>query len=110
MNKRTAFAKRYIPEQDPLVQECNDYAHIYDTYKKQLLLKFIDEVGQRYEHTKMQNSMLSFNDLLVRLHSALYDEEIGPRVADAVRQRYKAALIDEFQDTGDDQWRLQLCD
>jgi exodeoxyribonuclease V beta subunit len=41
---------------------------------------------------------LSFDDLLERLHGALHGPA-GPELARSIRERYPAALIDEFQDT-----------
>lgn len=45
---------------------------------------------------KRTHRVVSFDDLLANLHQAL---EANPWLADALRARYPAALIDEFQDT-----------
>jgi exodeoxyribonuclease V beta subunit len=45
-----------------------------------------------------QKRQLSFDDLLERLHAALHGPA-GQELARSIRQRYPAALIDEFQDT-----------
>ncbi|MEP7122482.1 MAG: exodeoxyribonuclease V subunit beta [Byssovorax sp.] len=47
----------------------------------------------------------SFDDLLHRLDAALTGP-LGPTLAAAVRERYQAALIDEFQDTDPVQYRI----
>src|SRR5262249_38116171 len=47
----------------------------------------------------------SFDDLLVRLRAAL-NAPGGTRLAGEVRRRYRAALIDEFQDTDPVQYRI----
>ena len=47
----------------------------------------------------------SFDDLLHRLDAALTGP-LGPALAAAVRGKYKAALIDEFQDTDPVQYRI----
>ena len=52
------------------------------------------ELPRRKERHKVQ----SFDDLLTRLRSALVAPG-GDALARAIRQRYRAALIDEFQDT-----------
>jgi len=63
-----------------------------------LLVRFLDycrdEVGRR----KRERAMQSYDDLLLGLRDALRGEG-GPALATALRARYKAALIDEFQDT-----------
>ncbi|MCB0976060.1 MAG: UvrD-helicase domain-containing protein, partial [Acidimicrobiales bacterium] len=47
----------------------------------------------------------SFGDILVRLHDELLGER-GAAAAELVRNRYRAALIDEFQDTDPIQWAI----
>ncbi len=47
-----------------------------------------------------------FDDLLVLLHEVLADEEHGPRACRRIRDRYRVALVDEFQDTDPLQWDI----
>jgi exodeoxyribonuclease V beta subunit len=54
---------------------------------------------------KKQLNQRSFDDLLLDLHLAL-DSVNGPALAEKLRQRYKAAMIDEFQDTDPLQWNI----
>ncbi|MCF6209104.1 MAG: exodeoxyribonuclease V subunit beta [Gammaproteobacteria bacterium] len=53
---------------------------------------------QQVRQTKQQNQSMAFNDLLTLLHEAL-DGPQGPALAESLRQRFPAAMIDEFQDT-----------
>lgn len=48
---------------------------------------------------------LSFDDLLLRVHQVLAGENAGA-IASALRQRFRAALIDEFQDTDETQYAI----
>jgi exodeoxyribonuclease V beta subunit len=59
------------------------------------------ELGTR---KKMLNQR-SFDDLLLDLHLAL-EAESGGVLAEKLRQRYMAAMIDEFQDTDPLQWNI----
>jgi exodeoxyribonuclease V beta subunit len=61
------------------------------------------EVRQQYQQTKLQLSVFDFQDLLQRLHTALYDDE--GQMAAAIRDQYPVAMVDEFQDT--DPWQYQ---
>ncbi len=54
---------------------------------------------------KVQRNVLSFEDLLTRLDEAL-DGEGGEALAVAIRERFKAALVDEFQDTDPIQYSI----
>lgn len=64
-----------------------------------LNVELIAYARQQLDERKRSLGQQSFDDLLVLLARALRDEETGPRLAEAIRDRFKAALIDEFQDT-----------
>ncbi|MGR9115711.1 MAG: exodeoxyribonuclease V subunit beta [Gammaproteobacteria bacterium] len=48
-------------------------------------------------------NVLSFDDLIMRLAQALQSDQ-SALLIDAMQQRFQAALIDEFQDTDQNQW------
>jgi exodeoxyribonuclease V beta subunit len=50
-----------------------------------------------------QMNVMSFDDLITRLSEALHGDK-GELLIAELRQRFKVALIDEFQDTDQDQW------
>jgi len=52
-----------------------------------------------------QLNVLSFDDLITRLSEALQSEK-GTLLTSELRQRFQAALIDEFQDTDASQWLI----
>jgi exodeoxyribonuclease V beta subunit len=51
-------------------------------------------------------NLLTYDDLLVRLADALSDAERGPTACLRLRERYRAVLVDEFQDTDPLQWQV----
>ena len=57
------------------------------------------------ERRKAERGLLSFDDLLRRLSRAL-DRRPAAALVDSVRRRYRAALVDEFQDTDELQYRV----
>jgi exodeoxyribonuclease V beta subunit len=62
---------------------------------KMALLEFANaELASRKQARQLQ----SYDDLLLELHKALHDSR-APELVSALRERYRAALIDEFQDT-----------
>lgn len=69
--------------------------------KQELVAYLRREVGER----KARRGLLSFDDLLQNVHDALVGPA-GPRLANAIRGKYHAALIDEFQDTDPVQYRI----
>jgi exodeoxyribonuclease V beta subunit len=63
-------------------------------------------IWHELDRRKRQRTVLTFDDLLRRLAAALEDEGARAAVREAIRQRYRVALIDEFQDTDSVQWRI----
>ncbi|MEA5098061.1 MAG: UvrD-helicase domain-containing protein, partial [Burkholderiaceae bacterium] len=61
-----------------------------------LIQTLLDETSQTVYQRKRERRLLSFNDILYNVHLALQ----GNRwLAESLRQRFPAALVDEFQDT-----------
>ncbi len=69
--------------------------------KREMFSYFRSEFARRKQVLNIQ----SFDDLLVRFNAAL-ERERGNALAETVRGRYKAALVDEFQDTDPVQYSI----
>lgn len=69
---------------------------------KSTLLGF---VKTELEQRKAERGLISYDDLLRRLAQVL-DRSPATALVDAVRRRYRAALVDEFQDTDELQYRV----
>ncbi|MEZ4233653.1 MAG: exodeoxyribonuclease V subunit beta [Polyangiaceae bacterium] len=65
----------------------------------------VDYTRREIPRRKLERGLISFDDLLQQLDAALQGSR-GPRLADHIRRRFPAALIDEFQDTDSIQWRI----
>ncbi|MDP2678405.1 MAG: exodeoxyribonuclease V subunit beta [Rhodoferax sp.] len=68
---------------------------------EQLLAHAAFEVGGAYHQAKARLAQFDFSDLLQHLYHALQAPD--GRLADAIRQQFPVALVDEFQDT--DPWQ-----
>ncbi|MFP4309622.1 MAG: exodeoxyribonuclease V subunit beta [Desulfococcaceae bacterium] len=74
-----------------------------------LKVNFLAWAREEMETRKARRNVLSFDDLLVHLRNALREEgklDGGPALAERIRGRYQAALIDEFQDTDPVQYEI----
>ncbi|MGC9386697.1 MAG: UvrD-helicase domain-containing protein, partial [Hydrogenovibrio sp.] len=71
-------------------------------YKKACRAYYLKELKAR----QAQQGLIGFNDLVLNLANLLKDETQRPPIVNAMQSRYQAALIDEFQDTDADQWRI----
>uniref|UniRef100_UPI0036DF665E exodeoxyribonuclease V subunit beta n=1 Tax=Photorhabdus sp. RM322S TaxID=3342825 RepID=UPI0036DF665E len=87
------------------------FVAIDDLYQQPLTLRdliisrAIVEIRQSIRREKLIRGQMGFDDLLTRLDDALK----GPGsdlLAQTIRQRYPVALIDEFQDTDPQQYRI----
>ncbi len=70
-----------------------------------LRLRFLAHVRAQGRAARLEAGVLGFNDLLHIASEALREGRDSPLAA-RIRGRYRAALIDEFQDTDSTQWRL----
>jgi exodeoxyribonuclease V beta subunit len=68
-------------------------------------VRLAQQAREEFDRRKCLGALLTFDDLLTRLRSAL-DGEGGPEIAQRLRRRYDVALIDEFQDTDPIQWAI----
>ncbi len=54
---------------------------------------------------KAKKGWISFDDMLFQVRDALFSAK-GDQLADTLRKKYKAAFVDEFQDTDPVQWQI----
>ena len=65
-----------------------------------------EEIVNAYEADRPTRTTQTYDDLLRSLRIALRDAEKGPALAACLRNEFKAALIDEFQDTDPVQYEI----
>jgi len=70
-----------------------------------VIARALTEVREAVHKQKRLQALLGFDDLLSRLDDAL-QQAGGAQLAQLIRQRYPVALIDEFQDTDPQQYRI----
>lgn len=79
----------------------NACSRIALSMRRNLLVFLQQEIVQRLQ----QLNAMSFDDLIIRLSQALRDAN-GELLAMALKQKFQAVLIDEFQDTDAGQWHI----
>lgn len=70
-----------------------------------LIKQAMQEISTSITQQKRLHGQLSFDDLLTRLDQALQSAS-GANLAQAIRQQFPVAMIDEFQDTDPLQYRI----
>ncbi|HEU4418533.1 MAG TPA: UvrD-helicase domain-containing protein, partial [Planctomycetota bacterium] len=79
--------------------ECDRVYATLQTAVTHLRSELLLDMHTRLQQQKRQDRVLVFQDLLSRTHAALHDPARSQSLLQLVRQRYRVALIDEFQDT-----------
>lgn len=64
------------------------------------------EIEEEYRRSRSGRTVVSYDDMLLNLRQALDDGPRGDRLRQYLRQEYRAALIDEFQDTDPVQYEI----
>ena len=66
----------------------------------------VHEARREFEHRKRVRQVYSYDDMSGRLHEALTTSPLRGAVKDALSQRYRLVMVDEFQDTDVQQWEI----
>ena len=82
-----------------------DWQAFNDNLSAQLLAAAYEYVRKRVLEVKRETAVLAFQDQLTLLLEAL-ESGSGTELAQNLRQQYPVAMIDEFQDTDDIQYRI----
>ncbi|MFO1428547.1 MAG: exodeoxyribonuclease V subunit beta [Candidatus Competibacteraceae bacterium] len=77
-----------------------------DRYLHKLQQELLLYCNQELPRRKRRLQVQSYDDLLLNLQTALADPRQGAPLAENVRRRFAAALIDEFQDTDPTQYGI----
>ena len=103
-----AFSKNFsasVPDDFEATAALQEALNAIDPIAHALLAHAASHIGARIQELKRRNRKFGFADMLERLKAALEGENGG-----ALRQRivdqYPVALVDEFQDTSPDQYRI----
>jgi exodeoxyribonuclease V beta subunit len=99
-----AVRKGCAPPQQRFFDECETFAALHseaaDVFARHLLFlkrTLLEQVDDELKKKKHEYNIRSFDDLLKDMHRALTRGDGS--LAKAIRKKYRAALIDEFQDT-----------
>ncbi len=110
--KATALKKQARPPAHPFFSRCEllrqrlrETNACYDQKLAEVREELIDFVKRESSQRKLERNVRTFSDLLLDLHEALEGER-GRELAASLRSQYKAALIDEFQDTDPVQYAI----
>jgi exodeoxyribonuclease V beta subunit len=82
---------------------CESLAEAQAVYGPRFLQCFDTWFIQAFQRIKQERGLMTYNDMILDLDRALKD---SPSLKVQLQQRYRAALVDEFQDTDDRQYAI----
>ena len=88
----------FFEQADALIALRSEAEVQLDRARLRLVRTLFDEAGPELRNRKRDARLAAYDDLLQNLHRALQGSD-GEALARSLRQRFPAALIDEFQDT-----------
>jgi hypothetical protein len=68
--------------------------------------RLAEAVRKEVDERKRRSGVMTYDDLLTRLRDTLADEKYGAAACAKLRDQYRVALVDEFQDTDPIQWEI----
>lgn len=91
---------------DKHARHAEELRNCFDTKIIRLQTRFLSYLTQELSNRKKIRGELFFDDLLKNVHSALKDSKQSKEFTDKLRETYRVALIDEFQDTDSIQYQI----
>lgn len=88
----------FFTAMDALLASAAAYVQACDAEMRRLVHDFLHAAREELKVLKRRNGQQTYDDLLAELAEALRGAG-GPALMVSLRQRYQAALVDEFQDT-----------
>ncbi len=112
LRSKGVYAGKEVPEH-PFFYFCSRFGKIFakaeelepaeKQMKKHLEVKLLNDLNsyarERFSRVKKERNLLTYDDLLERLRDALFMEKHDGPLSQAIRSKYRLALVDEFQDT-----------
>lgn len=93
----------------PFFDLCDQYKELVervDLVKNTVIEEAVEDIKSRREKLISNSSIVTYDDLLIKLKEALEDENSGNILASILRRKYPFALVDEFQDTDPIQYSI----
>ena len=103
---KTPAIPQTLPAFDAMLAVRASLAGALTDWRLGLKAELIRRINQQIPIQVRNDNLRTYNDLLRDLRAAIDDADKGPRLCRAIREQYRVALIDEFQDTDPVQWAI----
>jgi len=100
------FEHHFFKESQLLFDQANVLLKHYQQHILQLKHRLLHYANKELKKRQQQQHIQSFDDLLIDLYHALEKSKEREKLINVINYKYKAALIDEFQDTDNLQYKI----
>jgi len=100
------FEHSFFKESQRLFDQANILLEHYQQHILQLKHRLLHYANKELKKRQQQQHIQSFDDLLIDLYHALEKSKEREKLINVINYKYKAALIDEFQDTDNLQYKI----
>ena len=90
---------------DEIFTLCSRFVAAMNEWIAAVRSEWMNYVAAELPRLKISRGLMTFDDMLARMHAALSSDRSSALIS-AVRRQYRAALIDEFQDTDPIQYEI----
>jgi exodeoxyribonuclease V beta subunit len=108
-NRGTKYVQKIFGELldilDQAVGPQNELQYAIDVFTNKLQQFALKQIVNEVKELKDRNSFLTFDDMIQKLYDAVVERN-NVTLRDALRIKYKAVFIDEFQDTDKNQYQI----
>ena len=98
--------RRKVPALETHAPEWMQALKTAQSFRQGLVAWAVESIAAAYRDSRAAATSATFNDYLVDLRRALRDDQSNGPLHTALRRTFRAALIDEFQDTDPIQWGI----
>lgn len=98
-------AQKVCPSLDDLIDSLSHILHVFHDLKHILQAETILRLKKEVDRRKRVSGTIAYDDMLTRVLAALKAPQ-AERLLERLRERYRFAFVDEFQDTDPIQWRI----
>ena len=104
-NRGQDNSSEVCPGLDEVIDALEELIRAFDFLKHILAAESIGRLRKDVDAHKRIHGSISYDDMLRQVYTALYGTRAG-RLLKQLRERYRYAFIDEFQDTDPIQWQI----
>ena len=104
-NRNDDNSNAVCPHLDDVIRSLTATTRIFDSLKYIVAVESIVRLKKEVEHVKQAQGWISYDDMLKQVFTTLTTPG-ADRLLHPLRQQYRYAFVDEFQDTDPIQWQI----